>query len=293
MEFFTALLSTLLALGSPVGYALDQVAADNFRSRLYRVEQLQVRIDNAPNYQIIQGRVDRLRLASRGAWLTPEVRLETLEVETDPIDLDFSRLSNSAANSAASLPATDSTTLSSQTLVPPGLLRTPLQAGIRLVVTEADLQKALESPRVKSLIQDIAKRFLGSEAETMQITPQVRFLESDRFQLQVTLASPTQDPSTPANPVNNLTNNPANNQSIKVNLESGITVIDGSSFQLVNPVLQVNGNPLPSSIVTAVSSSFLNSFNLQSLESRGIILRLLQLKITQGQVQTAAFVSIK
>ncbi len=289
MEFFTALLSTLLALGSPVGYALDQVAADNFSRRLYRVEQLQVRIDNAPNYQIIQGRVDRLRLASRGAWLTPEVRLETLEVETDPIDLDFSRLSNSLANSAASFLATESTSLNSQTLVPPGLLRTPLQAGVRLVVTEADIQKALESPRVKSLIQDIAKRFLGSEAETMQITPQVRLLESDRFQLQVELASPTQDNSTSANPVNNQ----ANNQSIKINLESGITVIDGSSFQLVDPVLQINGNPLPSSIVTAVSSSFLNSFNLQNLESRGIILRLLQLKITQGQVQTAAFVSIK
>jgi hypothetical protein len=280
MEFFTALLSTLLALGSPVGYALDQVAADNFRSRLYRVEQLQVRIDNAPNYQIIQGRVDRLRLASRGAWLTPEVRLETLEVETDPIDLDFSRLSNIPANSSST-----ESVYNPQTLVPPGLLRTPLQAGVRLVVTEADIQKALESPRVKSLIQEIAKRFLGNEAETRQITPQIRFLEGDRFQLQVDISSPTQDNSTP--------NNQANNQSIKINLESGITAIDGSSFQLVNPVLQVNNSPLPSSIVTAISSSFLDSFNLKNLESRGIILRLLQIKITQGQVQAAAFVSLK
>lgn len=288
MDFFTALLSTLLALGSPVGYALDQVAADNFRNRLYRVEQLQVRIDNAPNYQIIQGRVDRLRLASRGAWLTPEVRLDTLEVETDPIDLDFSRLSSIPANIPANIPSPELVP-NPQTLVPPGLLRTPLQAGVRLVVTEADIQKALESPRVKSLIQEIAKRFLGNEAETRQITPQVRFLGSDRFQLQVELSSPTQDNSPP----NNQANNQANNQSIKISLESGITVIDGSSFQLVNPVLQINNNPLPSSIVTAVSSSFLDSLNLKNLESRGIVLRLLQLKITQGQVQTAAFVSLK
>lgn len=277
MEFFTALLSTLLALGSPVGYALDQVAADNFSRRLYRVEQLQVRIDNAPNYQIIQGRVDRLRLASRGAWLTPEVRLDTLEVETDPIDLDFSRLSSSAAN----LPLTEVISPDAQALVPPGLLRTSFQAGVRLVVTEADLQKALQSPRAQSLIQEIAKRFLGSEAETMQIIPQVKFLGSDRFQLQVELASPTQNNST------------QNNQSTKINLESGITVVDGSRFQLVNPVLQINNNPLPSSIVTAVSSSLLDSLNLKNLESRGIILRLLQIKITQGQIQTAAFVSLK
>lgn len=281
IDFFTALLSTLLALGSPVGYALDQVAADNFRNLLYRVEQLEVRIDNAPNYQIIQGRIDRLRLASRGAWLTPEVRLDTLEVETDPIDLDFSRLSTRLSSSAANLPLTEVISPDAQALVPPGLLRTCFQAGVRLVVTEADLQKALQSPRAQSLIQEIAKRFLGSEAETMQITPQVKFLGSDRFQLQVELASPTQNNST------------QNNQSTKINLESGITVVDGSRFQLVNPVLQINNNPLPSSIVTAVSSSLLDSLNLKNLESRGIILRLLQIKITQGQIQTAAFVSLK
>ena len=277
MEFFTTFLSSLIVLGSHVGYALDQVAADNFRNRLYRVEQLEVRIDNAPNYQIIQGRIDRLRLASRGAWLTPEVRLDTLEVETDPIDFDFSRLSNSTASPPLPL----ATALEAPTLLPPGLLRTPFQAGVRLVITEKDLQQALESPRVQSLIREIASGFLGSEAATMQIIPQVRFLESDRFQLQIEFLASNQ---------NNLNQN---NPSLKVNLESGITILDNSRFQLVNPVLQVNNNPLPSSIVTGVTSSFLDSFNLQSLESRGIVLRLLQLKIIQGQFQAAAFISIK
>ena len=285
MEFFATLLSSLLVLGSPVGYALDQVAADNFRNRLYRVEQLEVRIDNAPNYQIIQGRIDRLRLASRGAWLTPEVRLDTLEVETDPINFDFSRLSSSPlpipSPAALVRPEGQNAEILEQTLLPAGLLRTPFQAGVRLVVTEADIQQALKSPRVQSLIREIASRFLGSEAATMQIIPQVRFLESDRFQLQIEFLSSNQ---------NNLNQN---NRSIKVNLESGITILDNSRFQLVDPVLQINNNLLPSSIVTAVTSSFLDSFNLQSLESRGIILRLLQLKITQGQVQTAAFISIK
>lgn len=275
MEFFTALLSSLIVLGSPVGYVLDQVAADNFRNRLYRVEQLEVRIDNAPNYQIIQGRIDRLRLASRGAWLTPEVRLDTLEVETDPIDFDFSRLSNSTASTTSpALPV--ATSLEVPTLLPPGLLRTPFQAGVRLIITEKDLQQALESPRIQSLIREIASRFLGSEAATMQIIPQVKFLDSDRFQLQIEFLASNQ-----------------NNQNLKVNLESGITILDNSRFQLVNPVLQINNNPLPSPIVTGVISGFLDSFNLQSLESRGIVLRLLQLKIIQGQVQTAAFISIK
>ena len=269
IDFFAALLGSLITLGSPVGYALDQVAADNFRSRLYLVEQLQVRVDNAPNYQVISGRIDRLRLASRGVWLTPEVRLEALEVETDPIDLDISRLSGGLGTSSL----TNSS--SPQSLLPPGLFRTPLQAGISVVITEADLQKALQTPRVQSLIQDIVGRFLGSEAVNRKITPQVRLLGSDRFQLQVEIAS-----STPENPT------------LKINLESGVKVLDGSRFQLVDPVLKINDNPFSSSVVTIVSSSLLDTFDLRKLESRGIVIRLLQLKIAPGQVRSAAFVSI-
>ncbi|NJL89872.1 MAG: DUF2993 domain-containing protein [Coleofasciculaceae cyanobacterium SM2_1_6] len=266
-----AVVSGLLALVSPVGVVVDQVVADNFRSRLHRVEQLQVRIDNAPSYQVAQGRVDRLRLASRGAWLIPELRLDTLELETDPINLDISRLSGNLSGNLSG--ATETPSLASS-LLPPGLLQTPLGAGIRVVVTETDIQQALQSPRVQSLIKEIASGFLGSEAATIEIIPQIKFLPEHRFQLQIDLQTP-------------------NNPPIKIDLISGITVLDGSQFNLESPVLMINDSPLPSSVITGISRVFLDRFDLKNLESNGITLRLLQLQINPDQVEIAAFVSIK
>ncbi len=261
-----ALVSALLALVSPVGVVVDQVVADNFRSRLHRVEQLQVRVDNAPNYQVAQGRIDRLRLASRGAWLVPELRLDILELETDPINLDLSRLSG---NLSGNLSGANS----SQSLLPPGLLRTPLRAGIRVVATETDIQQALQSPRVQGLIKEIASSFLGNEA-AIEIIPRINFLSDERFQLQLDLQTP-------------------NNPPIKIDLISGITVLDGSQFNLESPVLMINGSPLPSSVVMGISRVFLDRFDLKNLESNGITLRLLQLHINPDQVEIAAFISVK
>ena len=258
-----ALVSTLLALISPVGVVLDQVVADNFRSRLHRVEQLQVRIDNAPNYQAAQGQIDRLRLASRGAWLVPELRLDSLELETDPIDLDISRLSGNLSGE-----------ITNQTLLPPGLLRTPLRAGIRVVATETDIQQALQSPKVQGLIKEIASSFLGSEAAAIEISPQIRFLPENRFQLQIDLQTP-------------------NNPPIKIDLTSGITVLNGVQFNLESPVLMINDSPLPSSVVMGISRVFLDRFDLKNLESNGITLRLLQLQINPDQLEIAAFISVK
>jgi hypothetical protein len=258
-----ALVSALLALVSPVGVVVDQVVADNFRSRLHRVEQLQVRIDKAPNYQVAQGQIDRLRLASRGAWLVPELRLDTLELETDPINLDLSRLSGNLSGAD-----------NSQSLLPPGLLRTPLRAGIRVVVTETDIQQALQSPRVQGLIKEIASGFLGGEAATIEISPQISFLPENRFQLQLDLQTP-------------------NNPPIKLELISGITVLDGSQFNLESPVLRINDTPLPSSIVMGISRVFLDRFDLKTLEAKGITLRFLQFQINPDQAEIAAFISVK
>nr|MBW4542729.1 DUF2993 domain-containing protein [Myxacorys chilensis ATA2-1-KO14] len=62
MEFFTLLLSSLIGLVSPLGIVSDRVAESTLRKQFVSVEDLQVRIDNAPTYQLVQGRIDRLRL---------------------------------------------------------------------------------------------------------------------------------------------------------------------------------------------------------------------------------------
>ena len=87
MEFFTIFLSSLLTVFSPVGLVVDTVIANNIRSQVDDVEELAVRVDNTPSYQLTQGKVDRVRIASRGIKPIEDFRIETLEIETDSIDV--------------------------------------------------------------------------------------------------------------------------------------------------------------------------------------------------------------
>jgi hypothetical protein len=71
MEFFTLLVSGALGLVTPVGLVVDQAAVGAIRSQLAQVEQLQVRVDNAPTHQLLQGKVERVRVA--GAFFATQV----------------------------------------------------------------------------------------------------------------------------------------------------------------------------------------------------------------------------
>ncbi|RKH75069.1 DUF2993 domain-containing protein, partial [Corallococcus praedator] len=118
MEFLTILLSALIGLVSPVGLVADRLAEDQIRNQFDSVEDLQVRIDSVPSYRLAQGRVDRVRIAGRGLSIQPNLRIAALEVETDPIAVDLSE----------------------------GVeLEAPLQAGVRIVLTQEDLTQALRS----------------------------------------------------------------------------------------------------------------------------------------------------
>ena len=87
MEWFLIALTGFLTVITPVGLVVDHVIANNIRDRVKSVEELSVRVDNAPSYQLIQGKVNRVRIASRGIEPIDHVRIDTLDIETDPIDI--------------------------------------------------------------------------------------------------------------------------------------------------------------------------------------------------------------
>jgi hypothetical protein len=90
MEFLTILLSSLLGLIVPVGIVIDQTASSNIRSRFLKIEELQVRIDNLPTHQLLQGRINRVRIAGRSLQLRHRgIDITALELETDAIELDI------------------------------------------------------------------------------------------------------------------------------------------------------------------------------------------------------------
>lgn len=256
MELFTILLSGLLAVLTPINLIADKVTAKAIRARFNKVEQIKVRIDNVPNYQLLQGKIERVRIAGRGMWLTPDIRIDALELETDPLNVDLQRLrSGTQANPMASL-------------------RQPLQAGVRLVLTEADLNKALASPNVAARLKIIGSRALGGPPERYEfINPKIELLANNRLRFSMEVREKDAPP-------------------LALNVESGLSIVSGRSLQLVEPVVIVNGKPLSPLLVGALTRGISNGLDLRTLEERGITARFLQFKVNKGELNIATFVQV-
>lgn len=255
MEFFTIFLSSLLGLFSPAGLVVEQVAAGAIRSQLAAVETLAVRVDSTPNYQMVQGKVDRVRIAGRGVFPLEGVRIEVLELETDPIEVDPVRLRQGQA-----------------------VLEKPLNAAIRLVLTEQDVNRALQSPEITAQLRDLSLNFLGSPAQQLErydfVDPQVDFLDN-RLRFQVALQaqqSPTQ---------------------IAIAVESGIQINQGRQLQLVEPIATLNGRPLPSQFINLLVSGISRQLDLNRLAERGVTARVLNWSMDAEELQIAAFVQVQ
>lgn len=255
MEFFTIFLSSLLGLFSPVGFVVDRVAEDAIRNQLEAVETLAVRIDNTPNYQFVQGKVDQVRIAGRGLYPEAGIRIAALEIETDAIQVDPGRLQRGELE-----------------------LKQPLNAGIRLVLTEADINRALQSPQISEQLRNLSLDVLGTSAQQLErydfVNPQVN-LENNRLQFQVELKSQQSE------------------QQIAIQVESGIQVVRGRQLQLIEPTASIDGNPLPPQLIELLVGGISQRLDLANLAERGITARILQWKLDSDQLSVAAFVQLE
>ncbi|AFY95325.1 DUF2993 domain-containing protein [Chamaesiphon minutus] len=262
MELITIILSGITALFSLTGVVVDKNVEAALLSQLDRAEQLQVRTDNAPPHQIINGKINKLRIAGRGLWVTRDLRIDTLEIETDPLALDLKALQ-----------ADGQTPRSSS-------LQQPIQAGVKLKFNEEDLNNFLKSPDAIAQLQKMTTSTLGGAAagslnKDYQITnPQVRFLANNRIAIRAEL----QDP--------------ASSEKIAVNLETGVSVIGGRKFQLVEPAATVGSTPVPQFLLAGLTAGMDERLNVDILEQRGLTARILQFKVNPQQLELAAFVRL-
>ena len=259
MELLAIILSGLITLVSPAGLILDRTLAQAFREQFEEVEQLAVRVDNAPSYSILQGKVERVRVASRGVKLGLDFRIDTLEFEIDPI-ADVRGLSGNETDNQSEA----------------------LQGAIRLVITEEDINQALESEKVKAILQELLDGLVSDSGDLPQLgyellNLRLQFLDNNRLQLQVGLARSGSGNS--------------QSQPLDLVLESEVKVVGGSSFRLIEPEIWVNGNPITSRLIIETLSNGVSRFlDLRQLEGEGIIARILQWSLSEDRVHLAAFV---
>jgi hypothetical protein len=256
MELFAGLLTSVLGLAGTPGIAIDRIATDFLRGQIVRADVLEVRVDNAPNYQILLGNVDRIRVAGRGVYILDFLRIDEIDLETDPISIDPAVLQSGKI-----------------------VLRRPLQAAVRVVLRADDINTALRSPTIQSSFKSLSIDLTGSGRNTEifdLVNPEVTFLEGDRIRLAATL----QSQPTPIKP--KLTK-------LNVSISADLQIIGGTRLEILNPIIELEGTPVPDKIAKAFTQGLNKVLNLRQLESKGITGRVLKLEVTEGKMQVVGF----
>ncbi|MEC4816673.1 MAG: DUF2993 domain-containing protein [Scytonema sp. PMC 1069.18] len=258
MEFLTILLSGLLGLITPVGLVIDRTAENAIRSQLAKAEQLEVRVDNAPSHQLLQGKVERLRVAGRSLQLKKQnIQIAALELETDAIELDPSSFGKKRPR-----------------------FKKPLQAGVRLVFTQQDMNGLLQSPQLMTQLRQLKINVddsFNTEYNSVYkfLNPNVKFLANNRLSFQVELQEVGQD------------------KPLLIRVESGLNIVGGRYIQLVNPIAAANGEEVPPQVLNEIVNNINNRLDLANLEDDGLQVRILQLNIRPDELEIAVFIRVE
>lgn len=263
MELFTILMSGLLAAGSPLGLVVENIMGDRLDQRLPVTEELTVRIDNLPAHQIMDGEIDRLRIAARGVKLLSDFRLDTVELETDALSFDLEQLRQQQFNADT--------------------LREPMQAGVKLVFTETDLNTALRSPQIRATLQPLINRLLtrpGSlnPAQVRLTEASIDMLGENRFQFVGNIAQT--DPQTGTEQISEL------------QLAFTLNLARGSQVDWLEAEGYLDGVAVNPMMLQGFSQAMGERLNLQRFQGGGVTARFLQLAINEQQMQMAMFIRV-
>lgn len=259
MELIVVLLTTIMAIVSPIGAAVDRLAEDALRGQVAAAEEIHVRIDNVPTYQILNGRVENLRIAGRGIYPRqfPELRIESIDIETDVIDVDFSSLRRGELN-----------------------LDEPAQAALQMGLKASDINLFLQSAIVQSWLDKLQFTLPGPGGARERnryglANPSLQFLEDERMQLMVDL----QDRVT--------------EELIPITIELGVQFLNGHQLEFINPVLVIDGEVAPPELLTSLVAGAEAELDLRALEESGITARILAFQIRDNELDLAIFARVE
>jgi LmeA-like phospholipid-binding len=255
MEIFAAVLTGLLGVAGAPGVVIDRLITDALRGQLLRADQLEVRLDNSPNYQLLQGRIDRVRLAGRGVYISSFLRIDTIDLESDPISINPNFLQSGQL-----------------------VLLAPAQAAARVILKPEDINQALRSPSITQSFRGIKLSLSPSDssnqkAEEFDLTnPQVTFLGNNRLRLNATL-QPVNKPLT----------------GLQIAIESSIIVVDSTRLELTASTINLQGITVPDQITNTLANGINKILDFRQLETSGIFARILKLEVTESQMQLIGF----
>jgi len=256
MEWLVGFLALTFGLGGVGGVALDTILKERIQSQLQSAERLEVRVQSIPNYRLVQGEIDHIQVAGRGLVLRPGFRVALAELETDPIKLDLANLAK---------------------------FNSPIRAAIRLQLTEADLNAALNTPDILKSLRGVRAElpsFLGGvgQKETLDFTkPELRITQG-QLELSTLIGIVGKTPP---------------GQEVRITVKTGLTVTQGTRLGFKNTQFYLDEVPVPPDLVDVFVGSINEVINLEALREQGTTARILKLDLTAGQLELVGFAQVE
>ncbi|MGY6529319.1 MAG: LmeA family phospholipid-binding protein [Cyanobacterium sp.] len=254
MEFFISTFTIFTTLMSSGGFIIDSAFTNAIKQNSESVEEIEVRVENVPTHNITKGKVDRIRLATRGWELRENFRLDVFELETDPLQFDFGRIREINAQTWREIVQSD------------------INLGIRTVLTEEDLNAMVRSPRALDIISSSIPPSSPEGFELEDVS--INILPNQRVRLNTVARSQTPGVR------------------VDFSIEFGIELIDGQRLRIVEPTGTLNERPISQQLLQGFTQNINMRLDLNALQRFGVVARLLQLDIEDENIEISALIHV-
>lgn len=221
--------------------ALGKVAEVAITSQLDEVEEISVDIHTDP-LKLIQGKVDSVGITGEGMVMKQDLRVAEVEISTGAVTIDPLKA-----------------------IVGQVELVEPTSAEAQIVLTEADLNRALASDYLRNKMDRIEVKEQGKTHLVQILNAQVHLLEDNKISLDVELQPQDSQDNKRCSAV------------VKPFLQD-----EGRRIQV--EVLSAEGQGLSLEFITAILNQVVDLLDLRNFELDGIALQLEQLSVQPGKM---------
>ena len=271
MELLVSILSGILAIASSVNMVGDHIVEKKIRSAVQEVDNVAVRIDNIPNYDAAYGKIKRVRVATRDLKLSSAVAFKALELDIDRFNITLREfLKEDLVTEIDDIP----------TVRLRELFESPVKMGMRMVLTPQQLENILQSETVNSALSsrltDIFNSIDDDDVDDYSINSfAIDLIGNNRLALRMK--------------INDIKGEYGEkDQELDVDLELGVKVVNGNSFEFFDQKIYINGEEIePETIVNKANPLF-----LRVLEVIGINARILKLTFNRDELELALLMRV-
>ncbi len=265
MEVLVYILSGILAIATSVNAVGDKILKNRIESQVKSVNTVAVRIDNAPNYNPLGGKAQRVRVATRDLEVSDAIAFKALELDIDGINIKLKEwLNEDLVTEIDGVP----------TLRLRELVEHPVHMATRMILTQEQLDNILQSetinPGLSQRLEDVLNRVSESDTDFTISSFQLDLIDRNRVAVRMKIPDIQGEYG-------------KKNEELDVDLELGIEVIDGKSFELIDQKVFINGEEIEPEHKVLIA----RPITLEILEQVGIQARVIQWQSDRDELELA------